>query len=51
MNTTEAVDLDRPLMEVVDIGVPAAPLIQEAADPCPQGNEVVEEEMEMESLE
>ena len=51
VNTTEVVDLDRPLMEVVDIGVPAAPLIQEAADPCPQGNEVVEEEMEMDSLE
>ena len=49
VNTTEDVDLDRQLMEAVDIGAPAAPLIQEAADPCPQGNEVVEVEMEMES--
>ena len=45
----EDVDLGRQLVEAVDIGVPAAPLIREAADPCPQGNEVVEVEMEMES--
>ena len=49
VNTTEDVDLDRQLMEAVDIGAPAAPLIQEAADLCPQGNEMVEVEMEMES--
>ena len=48
-HAAEDVDLGRQLVEAVDIGVPAAPLIQEAADPCPQGNEVVEVEMEMES--
>ena len=50
VHAAEDVDLGRQLVEAVDIGVPAAPLIQEAADPCPQGNEVVEVEMEMESL-